>query len=84
MREMAPILACAAALLIFGGEVIRGFAWILTIGVVSGTYSTLFIVPAVVVAWDNWRNRRRPAAAAAAVQATGSRDEVTARKRKAS
>lgn len=46
------------ALLGFGGDVIRGFAWILTIGVISGTYSTLFIVPAVAVAIDNARNRR--------------------------
>lgn len=52
------------AMLIFGGEVIRSFSWILTIGVISGTYSTLFIVPAVAVAWDNWASKRKPAAAA--------------------
>ena len=52
------------AMLIFGGEVIRGFSWILTIGVISGTYSTLLIVPAVAVAWDQWTAKRRPAAAA--------------------
>lgn len=47
------------ALLIFGGEVIRDFAWILLIGVVSGTFSTLFLVPAVSVAWENYANRKR-------------------------
>jgi len=57
------------ALLIFGGEVIRGFSWILTVGVFSGTYSTLLIVPAVAVAWDRWNERRRPAGAAARVDA---------------
>jgi preprotein translocase subunit SecF len=51
------------ALLVFGGEVIRGFSWILTIGVISGTYSTLLIVPAVAVAWDRWSAKRRPAVA---------------------
>ena len=40
------------ALLIFGGEVIRSFSWILLIGVVSGTYSTLYIVPAVAGAYE--------------------------------
>jgi preprotein translocase subunit SecF len=55
------------AMLIFGGEVIRGFSWILTIGVISGTYSTLLIVPAVAVAWDKWAEKRRPAPAAAQV-----------------
>jgi preprotein translocase subunit SecF len=53
------------AMLIFGGEVIRGFSWILTIGVISGTYSTLYIVPAVAVAWDHWQSRRRPVSAGA-------------------
>lgn len=59
------------AMLIFGGEVIRGFSWILIIGVISGTYSTLYVVPAVAVAWDHWRggnSGRRPAAAAASVE----------------
>ena len=51
------------ALLVFGGEVIRSFSWILTIGVISGTYSTLLIVPAVAVAWDRWNTSRRPAVA---------------------
>jgi preprotein translocase subunit SecF len=53
------------AMLVFGGEVIRGFSWILTIGVISGTYSTLYIVPAVAVAWDHWQSRRRPVPASA-------------------
>jgi preprotein translocase subunit SecF len=70
------------AMLAFGGEVIRSFSWILTIGVVSGTYSTLLIVPAVAVAWDNWNQRRRPSAAAARVEAP--RSEAAVRNRKAS
>lgn len=69
------------ALLAFGGEVIRGFSWILTIGVISGTYSTLLIVPAVAVGWDEWRAKRRPAASPARVEAP--REEPT-RKRRAS
>ncbi|HEX6098471.1 MAG TPA: protein translocase subunit SecF [Thermoanaerobaculia bacterium] len=54
------------AMLVFGGEVIRGFSWILTIGVITGTYSTLLIVPAVAIAWDRFTSKRRPAAPAAA------------------
>lgn len=72
------------ALLAFGGEVIRGFSWILTIGVISGTYSTLLIVPAVAVAWDRWRGTNganRPAPAPTS-RVEASRDEF--RKRKAS
>jgi preprotein translocase subunit SecF len=58
------------AMLIFGGEVIRGFSWILTIGVVSGTYSTLYILPAVAVGWDRWKNRNRATASTARIAAT--------------
>ena len=71
------------AMLAFGGEVIRSFSWILTIGVISGTYSTLLIVPAVAVAWDRWNAKRRPAAAAARVE-TPSIEAPTVRKRRAS
>jgi preprotein translocase subunit SecF len=71
------------SLLFFGGEVIRSFSWILTIGVISGTYSTLYIVPAVVVAWDHWRSKdRRPAAATARVDSAAV--DPQARKRRAS
>ena len=34
---------------IFGGEVIRGFAFALLIGVISGTYSSIFIATPTVV-----------------------------------
>jgi len=73
------------ALLIFGGEVIRGFSWILTIGVISGTYSTLLIVPAVAVAWDRWNESRRPAPAPSTgpTRVEAPRSEMP-RKRKAS
>ncbi|MGZ5443532.1 MAG: protein translocase subunit SecF [Thermoanaerobaculia bacterium] len=69
------------AMLVFGGEVIRSFSWILTIGVISGTYSTLLIVPAVAVAWDKFNGNRRPPAVAARVEAPR---EEPARKRRAS
>jgi len=67
------------ALLIFGGEVIRGFSWILTIGVISGTYSTLLIVPAVAVAWERFKPAKP-----SAVARVEPRAEMPARKRKAS
>jgi len=70
------------ALLIFGGEVIRGFAWILTIGVISGTYSTLLLVPAVAVAMEGVTSKKNPVAAPARVE--GNRTETVSRKRKAS
>jgi preprotein translocase subunit SecF len=71
------------AMLALGGEVIRGFSWILTIGVISGTYSTLYILPAVAVGWDNWKSSRRASAATARIEPNGTPSPSTARARKA-
>ena len=41
------------ALLLFGGPTIREFLWVLLIGVVVGTYSSIGIASSVLVAWEN-------------------------------
>jgi len=46
------------ALLIFGGEVIRDFALTLTLGVVIGTFSSIFIASPVLVEWNLWKPRK--------------------------
>ncbi|HSP13881.1 MAG TPA: protein translocase subunit SecF [Thermoanaerobaculia bacterium] len=71
------------ALIAFGGSVIRGFAWILMIGVVSGTYSTISIVPAVALWWEKLTGGRSKAAAAPA-RAEVRPEAAPVRKRKAS
>lgn len=40
-------------LVLFGGEVIRGFAFASLIGIVTGTYSSIYIASALVVDWVN-------------------------------
>jgi len=40
-----------AVLLIFGGEVNRGFAFAMLIGIVTGVYSTIYIASAIVIDW---------------------------------
>ena len=37
------------ALYVFGGEVLRGFAFTMLVGVISGTYSTIFIAASVAI-----------------------------------
>lgn len=39
-------------LLLVGGEVTRGFAFTLTIGIITGTYSSIYIASAVVLDWN--------------------------------
>lgn len=40
------------ALLVFGTSVLRDFAWALLIGLVFGTYSSIFVATPLVLAWD--------------------------------
>ncbi|HLJ73117.1 MAG TPA: protein translocase subunit SecF [Thermoanaerobaculia bacterium] len=54
------------ALIIFGGKVIHEFAWVLLIGVIAGTYSTVTIVPAVAIAWNNMTGKKHDIAGPAA------------------
>lgn len=48
------VLLILLSLIFFGGEVIHDFALLLFVGVIIGTVSTLWIVPAFVLAWNRW------------------------------
>jgi preprotein translocase subunit SecF len=55
-------------LLLFGGSTIFNFVLILLIGLISGTYSSIFNAAQLLVVWENaeWRNwfgRREPSTA---------------------
>jgi SecD/SecF fusion protein len=51
------------ALLLFGGETLKDFAFALLVGIASGTYSSIFIASPVLTEWKErepgYRNRRR-------------------------
>jgi preprotein translocase subunit SecF len=55
-------LLAVTALYFFGGEVLKGFAFTMIVGIITGTYSSVFIAAAIVVLWQ----RRRPAKTAPA------------------
>ena len=54
------------ALLVLGPPTIRTFALALLLGVISGTYSSIFNASQILVAWDEWSRRRRSRARAPA------------------
>jgi preprotein translocase subunit SecF len=55
-------------LYLFGGEVLRGFGFAMVVGILVGTYSTIYIASPLVVWWSNFRSRRsQPPAARAAL-----------------
>jgi preprotein translocase subunit SecF len=48
----------ATSLYLFGGEVIHDFAFALVVGIVVGTYSSVFVASPLVVVWENRAKRR--------------------------
>lgn len=46
------IFMVLSIIMIFGGEVTRGFAFTLTIGIIVGTYSSIYIASAIVYEWS--------------------------------
>jgi preprotein translocase subunit SecF len=61
----------ALSLLLFGGPVLRGFAFALVFGIFVGTYSSIFVASPILVFWQDFVERRKgasPAVAAGAVR----------------
>src|SRR3989304_861355 len=62
INTQLTVMFTLLALVIFGGVTIRHFVLILLIGVLSGTYSSIFNAAPLLVVWENreWRNWFRP------------------------
>ena len=60
-------LLAVGSLFILGGDVIRGFSFLLLIGVLVGTYSSIYVASPIVLIWESsfGRDRRQKRAAAA-------------------
>ena len=60
-------LLAVGSLFILGGDVIRGFSFLLLIGVLVGTYSSIYVASPIVLIWESsfGRERRQKRAAAA-------------------
>jgi len=63
-------LLTALALWIFGGDVLNGFSFALVVGIIVGTYSSVFIASPILVFWQNFRGTGKPVAAAPAPRET--------------
>jgi preprotein translocase subunit SecF len=50
-------LLAVGSLLVIGGDVLRGFAFILTIGIVVGTYSSIYIAGPFAILWEEYLGR---------------------------
>jgi preprotein translocase subunit SecF len=67
INTQLTVLLTLLALLLFGGVTTQHFVTILLVGVLSGTYSSIFNAAPILVVWENreWRTwfRRRPTSA---------------------
>jgi preprotein translocase subunit SecF len=76
-------LLSVISLFFFGGEVLRGFAFTMLVGVITGTYSSVFIAAAIVTFWKSKGTARVPATAPVPTD-LGGRKKANGRKAKAS
>jgi preprotein translocase subunit SecF len=53
------VFLSSVALYVFGGEVINDFALAMVVGVLFGTYSSVFVASALALETWNWYDRRR-------------------------
>jgi preprotein translocase subunit SecF len=70
LNTSLTVVFTLSALLLFGGESIQNFVLILLIGLISGTYSSIFNAAQLLVVWENqewkrWFGRSEEAPAAA-------------------
>ena len=71
-------LLTALSLFIFGGQVLNGFSFALVMGIIFGTYSSVFIASPILLLWQNLIERRK-ASGVRTTPATPAR-EMAARK----
>lgn len=73
----------ALSLLIFGGPVLNGFSFALVVGIIIGTYSSVFVASPILVFWHDFlekRKKRTPGAPAPATAAAAKRAPVRSAK----
>jgi preprotein translocase subunit SecF len=75
-------LLTAIALFLFGGEVLHGFAFTMIVGIITGTYSSVFIAAAIVSFWPGKGPTKAAAHAPAAVSAVAATPQQPTRKSK--
>ena len=61
------------AIVLFGGEVLRGFALALTIGIIIGTYSSIAVASPIMLWWEYMIKKGKPTNPAATGVRTGER-----------
>jgi preprotein translocase subunit SecF len=75
-------LLTALALFFFGGEVLHGFAFTMVVGIITGTYSSVFIAAAIVSFWRSKGQTKAATRAPATAAAPAATEQQPTRKSK--
>jgi preprotein translocase subunit SecF len=59
LNTSLTVLFVLLALLLFGGETIRYFVLALFIGIIAGTYSSIFVASPILVIWQKWTSAKK-------------------------
>ena len=70
------VLVSAIALFVFGGEVLHGFAFTMIVGVITGTYSSVFVAAAIVTFWRRKSGKMLSQAAPVAAETPAKRNKA--------
>lgn len=57
LNTSLTVILVLVAIIIFGGEAIRTFALALLVGIVTGTYSSIFVASPLLVLWEKMRRK---------------------------
>jgi preprotein translocase subunit SecF len=59
LNTSLTVLFVLLSLLLFGGESIKYFTLALFVGVLAGTYSSIFVASPILVLWERWSAKKR-------------------------
>jgi preprotein translocase subunit SecF len=78
LTSLLTWIACLS-IFILGGPALRDFSFVLVVGIIVGSYSTIYIASPILVMWQDWM-RRRAAAKVGAGDAASAPRPATAKK----
>ncbi len=57
---LTSVLTFIVVIVLFfiGGEVLRPFSFVMMVGIIIGTYSSIFIAAPLVIVWEEWKQKR--------------------------
>ncbi len=58
LNTSITVILTLSALLLFGGESIRLFVFALLVGIISGTFSSIFNASPMLVVWNNYKLKK--------------------------